>query len=197
MEKHNKHWEKSHSSKLKLMHAALNLFVQRGFAEVSVNDICQQVGMTKGAFYHHFSSKEEMYLQLLVPKLDDYLEEHYSPPDSATTEQRLKALARCVFDVARMMGRELLAQDFNRLMHLKASDIYKPERRYTRILVKTIDDGMIRGDIQSGLELEQNIMLYACLLSGFLVRWSAASQEDDRIIDWEALLDTEISLFVK
>lgn len=196
MEKQNRHAEKSRNSKLKLLHAALELFVQRGFSEVSVNDICRMAGMTKGAFYHHFSSKEEIYLQILVPRLDNYLEQNYKPSDAATTGERLTRLAHCVFDVSKRMGRELLAQDFNRLLTLKASDIYKPQRTYTRILSETISSGMAKGDISSGLNIEHNIMLYACLLTGFLVRWSAANDEDDRLIDWNALLDREIALFV-
>ena len=197
MEKHSKHWEKSQNSKLKLMHAAQGLFLERGFTEVSVNDICEQAGMTKGAFYHHFSSKEEMYRQLLVPSLDEYIDEHYHADAMSSTEQRLKRLAKCVFDVSKSMGRALMAQDFIRLLSCKSTDIYKTERLYTRILGETIQEGMERGEIRSDLNLENNIMMFACLMSGFLVRWSAANEQDDVLIAWDELLDNEIGLLIR
>lgn len=194
MEKHNKHWMKSHESRLKLMHAAMDLFIDHGFTEVSVNDICHRAGLTKGAFYHHFASKEAIYRQLLVPSLDEYIQKHFAPFETDSTGQRLKRLAQCVFDVSKSMGRELMAQDFIRMLSCKSSDIYRTERLYTKTLSEIIKNGMARGELRSTLSLEGNIMLFACLMSGFLVRWSAASEIDDRLIDWDALLENEIGL---
>lgn len=33
---------------------------QRGFAAMSVDDLCAEVGVTKGAFFHHFATKEDL-----------------------------------------------------------------------------------------------------------------------------------------
>ena len=194
MEKHGKQWEKSHISKLRLMHAAHDLFVERGYTDVSVNDICEKAGLTKGAFYHHFSGKEALYRQLLVPNLDDYIQAHFTDESDATPLARLRQLAGCVFDVSKSMGRELTAQDFIRMLSCQASDIYGTDRLYTRLLTEALQDGLDQGMIQTGLDIEGNIMLFACLMSGFLVRWSSATEADDARIDWDALLDAEIGL---
>ncbi len=44
----------------KLLDAAIVLMRRQGFGATSVGDICEQAGVTKGAFFHHFSSKEEL-----------------------------------------------------------------------------------------------------------------------------------------
>ncbi|WP_087025594.1 TetR/AcrR family transcriptional regulator [Thaumasiovibrio subtropicus] len=68
--------------KQELVQAAMGLFFSRGYAETSVNDIIQSVGVSKGAFYHHFESKQAVlealvdgmiaqYHALLVPVMAD------------------------------------------------------------------------------------------------------------------------------
>jgi len=47
-------------AKLKLLDAATRLVREQGFAATSVDDLCSAVGVTKGAFFHHFASKEAL-----------------------------------------------------------------------------------------------------------------------------------------
>ena len=44
-----------------ILQAALALMRTRGFDHVSIRDICRQAGITTGAFYHHFASKEDLF----------------------------------------------------------------------------------------------------------------------------------------
>lgn len=43
-----------------LLDAALELFYEQGYDATSINDIIKKVGVTKGSFYYHFKSKEEV-----------------------------------------------------------------------------------------------------------------------------------------
>lgn len=43
-----------------ILRATIDLSRQRPFDKVSVREICQQAGITTGAFYHHFKSKEDL-----------------------------------------------------------------------------------------------------------------------------------------
>lgn len=45
--------------------AARSLFANNGYADVSIDQIAQRAGYAKGAFYHHFSSKQEVFEQVL------------------------------------------------------------------------------------------------------------------------------------
>ncbi|MCL6709953.1 TetR/AcrR family transcriptional regulator [Pseudomonas sp. R2.Fl] len=44
----------------RLLDAALLLIRQKGYAATSVDDLCRAAGVTKGAFFHHFASKEDL-----------------------------------------------------------------------------------------------------------------------------------------
>ena len=48
------------AAKTKLLDAAVDVIRARGYSASSVDDICQTAGVTKGAFFHHFASKEEL-----------------------------------------------------------------------------------------------------------------------------------------
>ena len=49
----------------RILDAAVKLFSTRGFSDASVDEICEQAGVSKGAFYHHFESKQALFLALL------------------------------------------------------------------------------------------------------------------------------------
>jgi len=51
-----------HQSKTKLLDAALQVIRAKGYAATRVEDICEAAGLTKGSFFHHFDSKEELAL---------------------------------------------------------------------------------------------------------------------------------------
>jgi TetR/AcrR family transcriptional repressor of nem operon len=51
-----------HESKTKLLDAALQVVRAKGYAATTVDDICQNAGVTKGSFFHHFKSKDELAL---------------------------------------------------------------------------------------------------------------------------------------
>ncbi|MEA2016750.1 MAG: TetR/AcrR family transcriptional regulator [Actinomycetota bacterium] len=57
--------EKGKRSKNKLLEAAEKCFTKYGLDASGVDEICKTAGMSKGAFYHHFSSKQDLFLEML------------------------------------------------------------------------------------------------------------------------------------
>lgn len=47
-------------ARAKLLDAALSAIRRKGFAATTLDDLCAAAGVTKGAFFHHFKSKEEL-----------------------------------------------------------------------------------------------------------------------------------------
>jgi TetR/AcrR family transcriptional regulator, transcriptional repressor for nem operon len=43
-----------------LLNAALGLIREQGYASTSLDELCAQAGVTKGAFFHHFKSKQAL-----------------------------------------------------------------------------------------------------------------------------------------
>jgi len=52
-----------------LISAAEELFTQQGYVETGVAGICEKAGVSKGAFYHHFPSKQALFMELLDSRL--------------------------------------------------------------------------------------------------------------------------------
>jgi len=49
----------------KLLDAAFGVFAAQGYTGATIDAIVQAAGYSKGAFYFHFSSKEEVFLEVL------------------------------------------------------------------------------------------------------------------------------------
>lgn len=61
-------------SKKKILDKAFNLFINRSYDAVSMKDIQDAAQISRGAIYHHFSSKEEIYEDVLQEYLIPYFE---------------------------------------------------------------------------------------------------------------------------
>ena len=60
-----------------IIEQAFSLFLSRSYEAVSINDISQAIGLTKGALYHHFTNKEELFKAvidkyLVLSEIDQY-----------------------------------------------------------------------------------------------------------------------------
>lgn len=52
--------ESTHPSRTKLLDAALAVIRRKGYTATRVEEICAEAGLTKGSFFHHFKTKEEL-----------------------------------------------------------------------------------------------------------------------------------------
>lgn len=57
--------QRSEETRAQIIKSAIKLFSTHGFNAASVDLICKDAGVSKGAFYHHFESKQELFLALL------------------------------------------------------------------------------------------------------------------------------------
>lgn len=54
------------STRERIVAAAAELFLQHGFDGTGVNQILEKANLSKGAFYHHFKSKNEIYTEVIT-----------------------------------------------------------------------------------------------------------------------------------
>lgn len=68
-----------------LFAAALAEFAEHGYAQASINAILAAAGMSKGQFYYHFGSKEELYsalVEVVISKKRAFLQDELEPEDT-------------------------------------------------------------------------------------------------------------------
>ena len=79
--------EQAALSKQRLLQAATELIIQRGYNNISIVDITRACGMSVGNFYHYFKSKEELITVLEREGYDESLNQLQNMKDAPILEQ--------------------------------------------------------------------------------------------------------------
>ena len=61
------------STKEHILFTALKLILKKGYANVTMNELVAASGLSKGAFYHYFKSKEQIYFETLDKYFFSYM----------------------------------------------------------------------------------------------------------------------------
>ena len=99
-------------TKDKISIAALRLFLLRGYSNVSLVDVANEIGITKGGIYHYFRSKEELFHSVIC-YLFDHFEVKYA--ELFNKEQSFRNILEF------MLGREQEVY-IGRLLNIKPGD---------------------------------------------------------------------------
>jgi AcrR family transcriptional regulator len=100
--------DQSHQTKEAILASAQLLFAKTGYESASVASICESAGVSKGAFYHHFPSKQAIFFELMRRWSED-LEQRLTEIESGEAEvpNRLLSMAQVVGEVLKVGGPQL------------------------------------------------------------------------------------------
>lgn len=73
----------------KILEVSQRLFLEKGYDNTKIQDIADELGMTKGAIYHHFESKEE-----IMNKLGESMFIHNNPFETVKKRKDLNGLEK-------------------------------------------------------------------------------------------------------
>lgn len=93
--KRNKKVEQSEVTRGALLRVARALFTDKGYAATATEDIVQQAGVTRGALYHHFRDKEELFQAVFEDAERGLVETVRTAADSAQTDPWQGFLVGC------------------------------------------------------------------------------------------------------
>lgn len=83
-------------TRYQLLQAAKALFNEKGFSRTTLAEIAQKAGLTRGAAYWHFKSKDEIFITVVEQALDDMTaskKQALSSPDCSAKERLQQLLA--------------------------------------------------------------------------------------------------------
>jgi TetR/AcrR family transcriptional repressor of nem operon len=159
--------DQRHESKTKFLDAALHVIRAKGYSATRIEDICEAAGLTKGSFFHHFASKEDLALAAAA-----YWEEmtgafFVAAPYRSLSDPLDRLLAYVDFRKAILQGD---LPDFTCLVGTMVQEIYDthPDLReacnksisnHAATLVPDIEEAMRRRGIQTGWTAE-SLALY-------------------------------------
>ncbi|MGE7615310.1 MULTISPECIES: TetR/AcrR family transcriptional regulator [unclassified Paenibacillus] len=81
-------------TKKRIVLKATQLFVQKGYAAVTMNEVCVASNVSKGSLYHHFPSKDELFLYVVEEDTAQWLQAWEDKKNEIVgVQERLYALA--------------------------------------------------------------------------------------------------------
>jgi AcrR family transcriptional regulator len=140
--------------KERLLHVATRLFARHGFEGTSVQDIVDAAGVTKGAMYHYYGSKDdllyEVYHQLLSMQTA-HLEAIAAGP--GTPEERLRAAA-CDVVITTLENLDdgiVFFRSLHMLPDEKQAQVRAERRLYQEKFRALVDEGVAAGAFRSDI----------------------------------------------
>jgi|YelNatPaOPRAMG01_1025707.scaffolds.fasta_scaffold06585_2 AcrR family transcriptional regulator len=158
----------------RILESALSLFREKGFDQVSIDEITSAAGVSKGSFYTYFQTKSDIIIEEFR-LIDDYYQKKESAimrsPDAAS---RLIAFTKYQLDYIRKnLGfRTLSILYINQMSAFYEQKILaNRERTLVRLVSKIIADGQASGHIRQGDPIELAEWMNRCM-RGFFLDWA-------------------------
>ncbi|MGD2033441.1 MAG: TetR/AcrR family transcriptional regulator [Bacteroidales bacterium] len=182
---------------------ALQLFLTRGYS-VGINEIIQKSGTSKGAFYHHFASKEKLFLETVDKFFFGYLD-NLDFPDTTELSFRKEiiSLAKKAYAPFKAI-RQLIpaSEDLNYLNIIAEYPNHESLRKkntdhfnnfidaLTRILETAVKDGIITRQVDTkSLCFHIGMLIDGSIVDGILMYNSIDKAEEACLTALEQLLD--------
>ena len=141
--------EKSEMTYQKILDVSNDLFRKKGYGKTSIQDILNELKMSKGAVYHHFKSKKEILDAIEQRTFDQYMAFVSQLTKTVVGNNAKEKLTNVFVEYLKVYDFEIL--DKERLEahldpHTIVSDI-KAIPHYGKFLVELLEEGKIDGSI--------------------------------------------------
>ncbi len=166
--------QRSEQTRKQILDSALALFSQKGYAATSVAQVCDRAQVSKGAFYHHFETKQALFLELLeswLSRVDRTLDQ--SRWEMKDVPQGLKRMANATGWVMREADENLpMFLEFwsqARLDPVIWKATISPYRRYHQYFTSMIEEGVAEGSLRR-IEPQLGAWVIVCFSVGLLLQ---------------------------
>lgn len=189
--------ERSKQTTDALLEAAERQFARSGFNAASVAEICEAAGVSKGAFYHHFESKQALFFQLLERWLES-LETRLTQigSQSERVPQQLLSMATVVGEVLEIGGPQLsiYLEFWNQAIRDPAvhEALSQPFEDFLKFFADMLEGGMQRGVIRK-TESEKAARVITALGIGLLFQGLL----DPKAADWNDVTGYGLNLLLE
>lgn len=139
--------QQAEQTKQKLLNAAMRLIREQGFDNVKIEDICREVGVSTGAFYHHLKSKAGIVVESYSQCDDYFIETVYPSLAEDCTENAVLQYIAFQMQYALDFGVDIILQIYKAQLTEGTDFFLSPERGLplglTRILTRLQQKGVI------------------------------------------------------
>jgi TetR/AcrR family transcriptional regulator, transcriptional repressor for nem operon len=200
-------------SKEHIIKIACKLFLRKSFKEVTMKELVKSTGLSKGAFYHYFESKEQLFLAVLEYFFSTIMVHNYSNYSKESFYQFYNDYANEIKSYTRVYLTEFLDEDesdveageFTMNYFTLAFDALKlfPEfrerlvieqKQEQKIWTDVIADARIKGEIRSAMTDEEIAQLFIFSSDGVAMHMVMAGMRVEEMVEpfmnlWNKLYD--------
>ncbi len=156
----------------RLLDAAARLFREHGYERTSVRQLAEAVGILSGSVFHHFSSKEEILLEVMRSTIDRMIAKLLDASESAdSTEARLLKLIRAELELLHGPTRDGVAVTFFQWHSLGQDNqrrILAMRDAYEKIWLKALEQARQQGLIDTDPFVTRRLLTGA---NGWTIYW--------------------------
>jgi AcrR family transcriptional regulator len=157
-----------------VLDAAARVFYERGYADASVQDVADELGILKGSLYHYIKTKEDLLFRLLQETHDDI----YKVLEEVSAVEDLEPLARLELYVRRqieynidnLLRVSVYYHDLERLSPERRKSIYARRRDHEKWVTNLIVEAQQSGEADPSLDAK---VLSRCIFATIIwtYRW--------------------------
>lgn len=176
-----------------IVETAFRCFLGEGFDQVSLNSLIARTGLSKGAFYHYFNSKEDLLNEIADQYLLDYIGKNLNQADVSDNrvsfDQQLDSLIKTMFAFQTSMPHLLkTTADCKRFFHMLFSVLNQNEKlkqNYIKTREKFLSKfehllqvAIANHEISKHIDVQQVAVALYATMRGTMFEWSI-SEEDE------------------
>ncbi|WP_088866956.1 TetR/AcrR family transcriptional regulator [Thermococcus radiotolerans] len=90
---------KGEETRRRIVESALELFSEKSYHDVSMEEIAKKAGLSKGGLFHHFPSKYDLARTVLFTLLDEWLENLTARLEGLSGREKLETLVDAAFEL--------------------------------------------------------------------------------------------------
>jgi len=171
--------EEAAKTRQDLLDAALQVFSQQGYQAARLQDIAKAAGVTRGAIYHHFGSKAELFNTLM----DEASAQESGAVQAAIAEggSLVEIMARILSYSLALLEKDRRLRQVFELSKVKAGDdpelveVHRKRAKQTETLIAStaaiIAQGIAGGDLRAGLDPDTVARAFIAYQNGVATLW--------------------------
>jgi AcrR family transcriptional regulator len=157
----------------KIVDTALQLFGKKGYEAVTVDDICDEAGVSKGAFYHHFPSKDQILLEKFM-SIDSFyrqLEKDIAMEKSCVDKLR-RVSVEAMGEISDF-GIDILTVAYASQLRTdkKTSELASNNRHIYKLIGSLLKEGQERGEFRKDIDIKKRTRTIVSSYRGLVVEW--------------------------
>lgn len=186
--------KESHSTKNKILDTAKKMALEEDFDCLTIRDICMEAQISVGAFYHHFSSKEEMINESFL-LYDRDLEQRIDQYNESDPVGSLKKLLLDQTAYVSSFPYKLVIEYYRTLLSSSTKGALDHKRTYYKTVSHFVSLAIDRKDFSPNYTKEYLTNYFIKHIRGNLIHWCMHPNEMDVVSQTSYELEQLLDLF--